>query len=197
VDFEVFRWLSRHLPEGASVHFANSTSARYAQWFDWKGNRLHANRGVAGIDGCLSTAVGDALQTPSMPTFLISGDAAWLYDSNGLLVEPRPEAFKAIVINNGGGNIFRWLDGPAQSGLLERHFEAPFAENLAGSAAQLGLHYTAASDWDSLANGFERWLNNDAPGLLEIQTPGDASAAYMKALLDRISTAMNSLDQHE
>lgn len=194
VDFEVYRWLARHLPEAASVHFANSTSARYAQWFDWKGNRLHANRGVAGIDGCLSTAVGDALQTPSMPTFLISGDAAWLYDSNGLLVEPRPEAFKAIVMNNGGGNIFRWLDGPAESGLLERHFEAPFAANVSGSAVQLGLHYTAATDWDSLSKGFDNWLNNDAPGLLEIQTPGAASAAYMKAMLERISTAMNRFD---
>lgn len=197
VDFEVFRWLAGHLPERASVHFANSTSARYAQWFDWKGNRLHANRGVAGIDGCLSTAVGDALQTPSMPTFLISGDAAWLYDSNGLLVQPRPEAFKAIVINNGGGNIFRWLDGPAQSGLLERHFEAPFATEMRGSAAQLGLHYTAASDWDSLAKGFDQWLNNEGPGLLEIHTPGAASAAYMKTLQERISAAMNRIDRHE
>ena len=196
-DFEVYRWLAKHLPKAASVHFANSTSARYAQWFDWKGSRLHANRGVAGIDGCLSTAVGDALQAPHMPTFLISGDAAWLYDSNGLLVQPRPEAFKAIVINNGGGNIFRWLDGPAESGLLERHFEAPFATDMQGSAAQLGLHYTTASDWDSLSEGFELWLNNDGPGLLEIHTPGAASAAYMKAMLEQISAAMNRFNRHE
>ena len=197
VDFEVFRWIADRLPEGSAVHFANSTSARYAQWFGWKGNRLHANRGVAGIDGCLSTAVGDAMQAPEVPTFLVSGDAAWLYDANGLMVRPRPLNLKAVVINNGGGNIFRWLDGPAQSGLLEAHFESGFAQDLEGSARQMGLAYTQASDWNTLRAGFADWLNNERPALLEIHTPGDASAAYLKSKLNQLSDAMDRMhNQH-
>lgn len=194
VDFEVFRWLAHHVPNGSSVHFANSTSARYAQWFGWQGNRLHANRGVAGIDGCLSTAVGDAMQAPQERTFLISGDAAWLYDANGLMVRPRPANLKIIVINNGGGNIFRWLDGPGKTGLLEAHFEAGFAQDLSGSAKQLGLAYSLAVDWDSLADGFDQWLNNAGPALLEIRTPGEASADYLKGQLARLSDAMNRMN---
>lgn len=194
VDFEVFRWLSDRLPVPSSIHFANSTSARYAQWFRWQGNRLHANRGVAGIDGCLSTAVGDAMQMPEVPTFLISGDAAWLYDANGLMVRPRPANLKAVVINNGGGNIFRWLDGPAKTGLLEAHFEAGFAQDLSGSAQQLGLAYSVAEDWESLAEGFDQWLNNAQPSLLEIRTPGKASADYLKSKRAQMSAAMNRLN---
>lgn len=197
VDYEVYRWLAAQLPAGSRIHFANSTSARYAQWFDWKGSTLHANRGVAGIDGCLSTAVGDALQNESAQTVLISGDAAWLYDANGLHVNPRPSSLKVIVINNGGGNIFRWLKGPEESGLLEAHFEAGFAADVSASARQLGLHYACVSGWDALNGAFTSWLNNEAPGLLEIQTPGAASAAFLASKLARISEAMKRIQTPE
>ncbi|MAI23806.1 MAG: 2-succinyl-5-enolpyruvyl-6-hydroxy-3-cyclohexene-1-carboxylic-acid synthase [Crocinitomicaceae bacterium] len=193
VDYEVYRWLAAQLPEASRIHFANSTSARYAQWFAWNGSTLHANRGVAGIDGCLSTAVGDALQNDSSRTVLIAGDAAWLYDVNGLHVNPRPKGLKVIVINNGGGNIFRWLKGPAESGLLEAHFEAGFAADVSASAQQLGLGYACATDWESLKNAFSAWLNNDALGLLEIQTPGEASAEYLLSKLATISEAMKRI----
>ena len=193
VDYEVYRWLAAQLPQQSRPHFANSTSARYAQWFDWNGNALHANRGVAGIDGCLSTAVGDALQNTADRTVLITGDAAWLYDANGLHVHPRPERLKIIVINNGGGNIFRWLKGPEETGLLEAHFESGFAADVSASAQQLGLGYACATDWDSLSAAFESWLNNEAPGLLEIQTSGAASAAFLASKLDAISEAMKRI----
>jgi 2-succinyl-5-enolpyruvyl-6-hydroxy-3-cyclohexene-1-carboxylate synthase len=197
VDYEVYRWLAPHLPEKSRLHFANSTSARYAQWFNWNGNALHANRGVAGIDGCLSTAVGDALQNTADRTVLITGDAAWLYDANGLHVHPRPERLKIIVINNGGGNIFRWLNGPEETGLLEAHFEAGFATDVSASAQQLGLEYACAQDWESLEVTFAAWLNNDAPGLLEIQTPGADSAEFLTSKLAVISEAMKRIQTPE
>ena len=134
------------------------------------------------------------MQAPQERTYLISGDAAWLYDANGLMVRPRPANLKIIVINNGGGNIFRWLDGPAKTGLLEAHFEAGFAQDLSGSAKQLGLAYSLAVDWDSLAEGFDQWLNNAEPGLLEIRTPGEASADYLKGQLAQLSDAMDRMN---
>lgn len=197
VDYEVYRWLATQLPAASRIHFANSTSARYAQWFDWQGSTLHANRGVAGIDGCLSTAVGDALQNPEAQTVLIAGDAAWLYDTNGLHVNPRPKRLKIIVINNGGGNIFRWLKGPEETGLLEAHFEAGFATDVSASAQQLGLEYACAQDWESLEVTFAAWLNNDAPGLLEIRTPGAASAEFLASKLTAISEAMKRIQTPE
>lgn len=184
VDYRVYQKVAECLQSASGrIHFANSTSARYAQWFEWGGNVLHANRGVAGIDGCTSTAVGDALRNPDVPVFLMSGDAAWLYDANAWHVHPRPANLKVVVINNGGGNIFRWLDGPQATGLLKSHFEAGFAESVAGSAQQAGLRYFLASDEGSLETALKDWYNNDGPSLLEIKTPGEASAAY---ILNRI-----------
>jgi len=88
-----------------------------------------------------------------------------------------------VVINNGGGNIFRWLDGPQATGLLKSHFEAGFAESVAGSAQQAGLRYFLASDEGSLETALKDWYNNDGTSLLEIKTPGEASAAH---ILNRI-----------
>lgn len=189
-DFNAFRFLAHHLADEGVIHCANSTSARYAQWFNWGQRRLHANRGVAGIDGCLSTAVGDALQHPDHSVVLLTGDAAWLYDANGLHVTPQPSNLKVIVINNGGGNIFRWLDGPRNTGLLEPHFEASFAQNVRGSAEQLGMSYHVATDQESLRSSFSAWHNNPGLALLEIQTPGAASA---QAQLQRMRNLAEAL----
>jgi hypothetical protein len=116
--------LTRRPP--ASIHFANSTAARLLQKVDWPTtSRLHANRGVAGIDGCTSTAVGDALRHPDQEVVLITGDTAWLYDLNGLHVQPFPSNLRVVVIDNAGGQIFRWLPGPTSVGLTEPYFAAP------------------------------------------------------------------------
>jgi 2-succinyl-5-enolpyruvyl-6-hydroxy-3-cyclohexene-1-carboxylate synthase len=181
-DWHIYHRLSVALDDKTSVHFANSTSARYAQWFDWGDRALHANRGAAGIDGCLSTAVGDALANPNRPVVLLTGDAAWLYDANGLAVEPKPANLKVIVINNGGGNIFRWIDGPEKEEVLEQYFEAPFAENMKGSALQLGLAYGSAKNWSEFEESFPLWCNIAGPSLLELITSGKDSAGFLQAL---------------
>jgi 2-succinyl-5-enolpyruvyl-6-hydroxy-3-cyclohexene-1-carboxylate synthase len=181
-DWHVYERLASRLDENASVHFANSTSARYAQWFDWKQRNVHANRGVAGIDGCLSTAVGDALANSKRPVVLLTGDTAWQYDANGLAVRPVPSNLKVIVINNGGGNIFRWIDGPEDESVLTQYFEAPFAENMKASAQHLGLSYTFAANWSQFEESFAVWHNNTEPSLLEIKTDGIASVRFFKAL---------------
>ena len=192
-DWMAFFMLSNKLYQQAplsAIHFANSTSARYAQWFPWNAVRLHANRGVAGIDGGLSTAVGDALMHPDERVVHVTGDSAWLYDLNGLMVKPMPQNLKVVVINNGGGNIFHWLKGPREIGLLETHFEVPFLEDAAASAATVGLDYFRVSGKAEFTKIFEAWSNNDAPALLEIQTSGSTSSLCFQELQEAIGDAM-------
>jgi 2-succinyl-5-enolpyruvyl-6-hydroxy-3-cyclohexene-1-carboxylate synthase len=181
-DWHIYQRLSHVLDAKSSVHFANSTSARYAQWFNWGRRALHANRGVAGIDGCLSTAVGDALANPNRPVVLLTGDTAWLYDKNGLAVRPIPNNIKIIVINNGGGNIFRWIGGPKEEVVLENYFESPFADSMEGSALQLGIAYSSAENWPQFDESFDLWYNNAGPSLLEIRTSGQEAAHFYDAL---------------
>ena len=186
-DWTALETVSKMMGEVHAVHFANSTAARYAQLFGWNASRLHANRGVSGIDGCTSTAIGDAIMHPEKTVVLISGDAAWLYDLNGLHVRPFPSNFKAIVVNNGGGNIFRWLDGPERHDLLETYFEAPMCSNMQHTALLSGMDYFEASTEQALHMALERWRNNDTPSLLEIKTNGRMAAETHRKMMDGIA----------
>ena len=76
-----------------------------------RGQRWFSNRGTSGIDGCTSTAVGAAHATQRSTT-LITGDIAFCYDSNAFWNAHLSPQLKVIVIDNGGGNIFRYIEGP-------------------------------------------------------------------------------------
>jgi 2-succinyl-5-enolpyruvyl-6-hydroxy-3-cyclohexene-1-carboxylate synthase len=173
---------------GGFMHFANSTSARYAMLFETKsslseGIKLHANRGVAGIDGCTSTAVGHAIATEEN-VLLVSGDIGFLYDINGLAsVQKLPTNLKIIVMNNGGGGIFRWLEGPVETGLLESHFETKPKTSIKAASSFCGLTYFCASDLESTKKGLGELMNNNGPAILEIRTDPKISADIYKKYL--------------
>ena len=167
-----------------TLHFANSTSTRYALFFNLTKNlRLHTNRGVAGIDGCTSTAVGHALSTKNRVN-LITGDVAFLYDINGLAtVQKLPKNLRIIVINNGGGGIFRWLEGPDQVGLLESHFETKPKTNIKTAASFCGLDYFCGVDSESTQQGLIDLEKNIGTAILEIVTNPEKSSDVYRQLL--------------
>lgn len=103
-----------------------------------------ANRGVAGIDGTVSTAVGAALTWPR-PAFLLLGDLTLLHDTTGLLLgpeEPRPD-LTIVVLNDSGGGIFSLLEqgAPAYATAFERIFGTPHHADLRSLAAAFGAGY--------------------------------------------------------
>lgn len=111
--------LPRLLPPNSLVVLANSMAVRDVDSFIGSGSQpltFLANRGAAGIDGTLSTAVGAALHRHAAglgPTFLLTGDLAFLHDINGLgLMGPdRRQApdLTVLVLDDGGGAIFGYL----------------------------------------------------------------------------------------
>jgi 2-succinyl-5-enolpyruvyl-6-hydroxy-3-cyclohexene-1-carboxylate synthase len=105
--------------------------------------RVFANRGVNGIDGVVSTAVGIALGSHA-PTTLLIGDVAFLHDSNGLLnLVNRGVDVRIVVVDNRGGGIFSFL--PQRSTLQERQFEqlfgTPHSVDIGGFAAAHGVSH--------------------------------------------------------
>jgi 2-succinyl-5-enolpyruvyl-6-hydroxy-3-cyclohexene-1-carboxylate synthase len=98
------------------------------------------NRGLAGIDGSVSTAIGAALGRPSSSrAFALLGDVTFLHDSNGLVIgpdEPRPD-LTIVVANDDGGSIFASLEqgGPAYADSFERLFATPHHVDLASLCA--------------------------------------------------------------
>ncbi|WP_280273939.1 2-succinyl-5-enolpyruvyl-6-hydroxy-3-cyclohexene-1-carboxylic-acid synthase [Nocardia wallacei] len=103
------------------------------------GVKVLSNRGVAGIDGTVSTAVGAALSHPGRTVALI-GDLTFLHDASGLLLgpgEPRPADLTIVVANDDGGGIFETLEqgDPQYAGVFERVFGTPHGMDLAALCA--------------------------------------------------------------
>jgi len=108
-----------------------------------------ASRGLAGIDGCVSTAVGIALAQPGRPAYALMGDLTFLHDGNGLLIgpqEPRPD-LTIIVTNDDGGGIFTLLEPgePSRAPDFERVFGTPTGTSIVDICHAHGVRHTLAS----------------------------------------------------
>lgn len=146
------------IPEQWNVCCSNGTSIRYAELFCKAGQQqLSCNRGTSGIEGCTSTAVGMALATPQ-PTLLISGDMSLRHDYGGLALPCVPGNFKIIVMNNGGGDIFRFIPSTATIEGLEEHFTLKnmMQQPLREQAEALGYQYLSANSPESLRKVLKR-----------------------------------------
>jgi 2-succinyl-5-enolpyruvyl-6-hydroxy-3-cyclohexene-1-carboxylate synthase len=101
--------------------------------------KVLANRGLSGIDGVVSTAVGAALGRTSDRSLALVGDVTFLHDSNGLVRgahEPEPD-LTIVVVNDDGGSIFAMLEqgAPEYADRYDRLFGTPHGVDLAGLCA--------------------------------------------------------------
>jgi 2-succinyl-5-enolpyruvyl-6-hydroxy-3-cyclohexene-1-carboxylate synthase len=181
-DLKVFSLLCRHLPGDSLVHLSNSTPVRYAQLFQYDVPlTFMSNRGTSGIDGVVSTAAGFASLSGKINT-VITGDLAFLYDSNALWIKHLTPNLRIIVINNQGGGIFRFIDGAPSMPELENHFEARHAMGVENVAKGYGLACFVATQEAELTEGL-RWLYGsdfEKPAVLEVRTPATVNADILK-----------------
>ena len=171
-DFKAFEKIIPSLPENSMLHLSNSSAIRYAQLIAISPSiEVFCNRGTSGIDGSTSTAIGAAVAN-ERPTVLIAGDIGFLYDSNALWNEYTPKNFKIILLNNGGGGIFRILPGHEETPVFNKFFETSHCLTAEQLAKMYGFEYSIASDEASLENSLKAlYTQNEKPAILEIFTP--------------------------
>ncbi|MGW0176920.1 2-succinyl-5-enolpyruvyl-6-hydroxy-3-cyclohexene-1-carboxylate synthase [Rhodococcus sp. NPDC003322] len=117
------------------------------------GVKVLSNRGVAGIDGTVSTAVGAALAADAAGggrTIALMGDLTFLHDASGLLIgtgEPRPTDLTIVVANDDGGGIFELLEqgDPQYAGVFERIFGTPHGMDLSALCAAYRIEHHAVT----------------------------------------------------
>jgi 2-succinyl-5-enolpyruvyl-6-hydroxy-3-cyclohexene-1-carboxylate synthase len=120
-----------------------------------------ANRGLSGIDGTVSSAVGAALGRPySSRAFALVGDVTFLHDLTGLVLgpdEPRPD-LTVVVVNDDGGSIFALLEqGAAEhAGSFERLFATPHGVDLEALCTATGTPHSRVTDLPSLRRCLDR-----------------------------------------
>ena len=171
-DFKAFEKIMPSLPKNSMLHLSNSSAIRYAQLFDINTSiTVFCNRGTSGIDGSTSTAIGAAV-VHNKQTILIAGDIGFLYDSNALWNEYVPKNFKIILINNGGGGIFRILPGHEETPVFNKFFETSHCLTAEHLAKMYGFEYSVASDESSLETSLNAlYAQNEKPSILEVFTP--------------------------
>lgn len=185
-DLTAFSYITDHLPQRWNLHLSNGTSIRYAQLMDC--SRLHrceCNRGVSGIDGCTSTALGASVLYQDV-TLLISGDMSFQYDISALASQLMSPKFKMIVLCNGGGGIFRFIS--ATSELPEREEFLAVGSNLPlrKLAEGYGFSYFEASSMSELTTVFPAFIaESSSPALLAVNTPPQLSAEVLKRYFER------------
>jgi 2-succinyl-5-enolpyruvyl-6-hydroxy-3-cyclohexene-1-carboxylate synthase len=179
-DFKIFGQVINSLPKNSILQISNSASVRYAQLFNVDPSiTVYSNRGTSGIDGSTSTAIGAAVGSKKQ-TVLITGDIGFLYDSNALWNNYIPRNFKIILVNNGGGGIFRILPGHSENKVFNTFFETSHHLTAQHLAKMYGLDYFTATDANEVENGLAGLYSADKPSLLEIFTPEKLNDSVLK-----------------
>jgi 2-succinyl-5-enolpyruvyl-6-hydroxy-3-cyclohexene-1-carboxylate synthase len=134
------------------------------RWLPGKKISVHANRGLAGIDGTISTGVGIALASAPALTRVLLGDLATLHDAGSMLFgrgEERPR-IQVIVGNDGGGSIFDLLEVAQSASVesVERVLFTPHEVNFESLAAAYGWRYVQVTN----AGELERALTGAGAG---------------------------------
>ena len=171
-DFKAFESIVKHLPKNLHLQVGNSSSIRYLQLFDLPALvEVFCNRGTSGIDGSTSTAIGAALAS-NKETLFITGDVSFFYDSNALWNNYIPKNFKIILINNGGGGIFRILPGHEENEIFHTYFETAHCLTAKPLAAMYSFGYQKASTVETLEKQLSEFFTySEQPQILEIFTP--------------------------
>ncbi len=191
-DGRIARDTLRVLPDGAQLLVASSMPVRDLEWFGEPraGVRVHANRGVNGIDGLVSTAVGVAMGSGA-PTAALLGDLAVLHDSNGLLGIAELELdLTFVVVDNNGGGIFSFL--PQADALEPGEFETLFGTPHGVDLAELFAVHRIPTTCPTTAGGFEQCLRDAlATGGVRavlVRTDRNANVARHRAVWDTVAT---------
>ncbi|MBS5336594.1 MAG: 2-succinyl-5-enolpyruvyl-6-hydroxy-3-cyclohexene-1-carboxylic-acid synthase [Veillonella sp.] len=187
------RELQERIPEDGQVFVANSMTIRDFDYFWFSGESkavLYGNRGVNGIDGTISTALG--LAANGRPTYLVTGDLSLFHDLNGLAVAKTHNLNLTIILhNNDGGGIFEYLP---QKGT--KYFDYLFSTSqgldYSGAAKLYGCGYTKISKSDELSSVLDKVGQESGVHIIEIPTNREYSRELHKKYT-KVSVDMEAL----
>ena len=187
------RELQKQIPKDGQILVANSMTIRDFDYFWFSGGSravLYGNRGVNGIDGTISTALGLAVN--GRPTYLVTGDLSLFHDLNGLAIAKTHNLNLTIILhNNDGGGIFEYLP---QKGT--KHFDYLFSTSqgldYSGAAKLYGCGYTKISSPNELSSVLANVSQETGVHIIEIPTNREYSRELHKKYT-KVSVDMEAL----
>lgn len=145
-----------------TLHLANSSAVRAAGLVFESGTfPIYCNRGVNGIEGSLSAAVGYALKMWGL-SIVVIGDLSFFYDANALWNTHLPTNLRILLLNNGHGAIFDQLPGLSASQARDEFIAAGGKRFTAqGICASYDIAYQKVQNAKQLADAMPHFLNEE------------------------------------
>ncbi|MFD5554640.1 2-succinyl-5-enolpyruvyl-6-hydroxy-3-cyclohexene-1-carboxylic-acid synthase [Streptomyces sp. NPDC127068] len=194
----VVRDVLRHLPDGSRCLIGSSMPLRDADrtMSPRTGLSIMANRGLSGIDGAVSTAIGMALARRADPAgraYAVLGDLSFLHDVTGLMLGPLqtlPELV-IVVINNNGGGIFSLVDATKEATGFEALFGTPHDARISDLASATAWPHATARTPGELTS----LLATPGPRIIEVRTDRAANADFHHQLRRHVHQALETTDE--
>lgn len=170
--------LMERIPKDSILNLGNSTTIRLAQYFDLHESvQVYCNRGVNGIDGCMSTFIGQSCATDKL-SFLIIGDLTFFYDMNALWNRYVGKNVRIMVNNNEGAALFHFNQGLKQFPTLNKNVAAEHFATAKGWVESQGIKYLSARNKEEFDLVLETFISSDSekPIILEVFTKKEEDA---------------------
>lgn len=187
-------------PAGSTLYVASSRPIRDVDTFTDRRDDLIvlANRGVNGIDGTISSAIGAALG--GSPTTLLLGDIALLHDATALGEAAALDVpLRIVAVNNDGGGIFSFLPQGSSpfidTAVYERHWGTPHGLVLSGIARAFGVNAWRIDDRSSLVDAVASPIRG--PELIEVTTDRSRLVSDHRFVAEAVADALRRSDQIE
>ena len=184
-NMAAIRKVVERVPSGSILHLAINSAIRLTNFFKLQpGVKVYANIGTHGIDGCLSSLLGQAAAS-GRPSYLVIGDLAFFYDMNALRIRHVTDKVRILLLNNEGGEEFYfnkvWKDEASDLHTCARHHTKG-----EGWVRECGFRYLSAHNPEELDAAVEEFFDDDAEGpvLLEVFSEMSADSKLVYDVFD-------------
>ncbi|AFA48116.1 2-succinyl-5-enolpyruvyl-6-hydroxy-3-cyclohexene-1-carboxylic-acid synthase [Acetobacterium woodii] len=168
------------IPSNSILHLSINDSIRISNFFKLNsGIKTYSNIGTYGIDGCMSSFIGQSVASPDKQAYLIIGDLSFFYDMNSIKINSLGDNVHILLLNNSGAAEFyynkTWIDKDS-----DRHTSARHNIKAEGWVRENGIEYISSRNKEEFDMNLERFISGKGPVLFEVFTEmsSDAKTVY-------------------
>lgn len=182
-----------NIPKDSLLHISNSNNIRIASYFSIDESiEVFCNRGTCGIDGSMSSFIGQASLNEGL-AFLMIGDLSFFYDMNALWNGYISKNVRILVNNNSGGALFHssYYKQVKTFPNIDRHIAAAHKTSVRGWAESRGFRYFAASSKEAFDIAMKEFIKTDSmqPIIIEAFTDKEVDTKQMNVVLNSFRPA--------
>lgn len=166
----VIRKLAAQIPDHSILHLSINNSIRIVNYCGLPNRtiKVYSNIGTHGIDGCLSSFIGQAVTSDRL-SFLIIGDLSFFYDMGAMRIRHIPKTARILMVNNYGGGEFHYSTTLAIDPTMDLHTSAAHTTEAKGWVESVGFKYFAVHNDAEFDEAMRVFLDNtsDSPIFIE------------------------------